>query len=54
MDSKVSSPAHAQPNEKRAYSPPGLVELGSIEEFALGGVGSVAEMMQMLNVMKHP
>ncbi len=54
MDSKASLPSHGQYNEKMAYSSPSLVDLGSIEEFALGGVGSIPEMMAMTNLMKHP
>lgn len=54
MDSKTSMPSHGQHTGKKAYSSPSLADLGSIEEFALGGVGSVMEMMQMTNLMKHP
>jgi hypothetical protein len=54
MDSKAALPSREQPTGKGPYSSPSLVDLGSIEEFALGGVGSVIEMAQMTNLMKHP
>jgi hypothetical protein len=55
MDSKTSSPLPAQPTAKTAYSSPRLEDLGSIEEIALGGAGSMAEMMSGgPNLRKHP
>lgn len=54
MDSKTSSSLPVQQAAKAAYSSPRLEDLGAIEEIALGGVGSMAEMMQMTNVTKHP
>jgi hypothetical protein len=54
MDSKTSLPIPVQQAAKAAYSSPRLEDLGSIEEIALGGTGSVAEMMQMTAPMKHP
>jgi hypothetical protein len=54
MDSKAALLSHQQPAGKRPYSSPSLVDIGSIEEFALGGAGSVSEMAAMTNLMKHP
>ncbi|MBZ5649998.1 MAG: hypothetical protein LAO18_05895 [Acidobacteriia bacterium] len=54
MDSKASLPLRGQQTAKAAYSSPRLEDLGAIEEIALGGFGSVVEMMQMTNLMKHP
>ncbi len=54
MDSKAALPSRQQPAGKRSYSSPSLVDIGSIEEFALGGAGSVPEMAAMTNLMKHP
>ena len=54
MNSKTSSSLPVQQTAKAAYSSPRLEDLGAIEEIALGGFGSVAEMMQMTAAMKHP
>jgi hypothetical protein len=54
MDFKTSLPIPVQQAAKAAYSSPRLEDLGSIEEIALGGTGSVAEMMRMVNIVKHP
>lgn len=53
MDSKVSMPSRGQQSEKKAYSSPTLVDIGAIEQIALGGTGTVAENAQMINLMKH-
>jgi hypothetical protein len=54
MDSKVSLPSRGQQGARATYSSPRLEDLGAIEEIALGGFGSVVEMMQMTAAMKHP
>lgn len=55
MDSKTSSSLPVQQAAKAAYSSPRLEDLGAIEEIALGGVGSMAEMMSGgPNLRKHP
>ena len=54
MDSKASLPLRGQQTAKAAYSSPRLEDLGAIGEIALGGVGSVVQMMQMTAAMKHP
>jgi hypothetical protein len=55
MDSNAALPSQEQPTRKRPYSSPSLADLGSIEEFALGGVGSIRETNPGgPNHMKHP
>lgn len=55
MESKTSSPLPIQQAAKTAYSSPRLEDLGSIEEIALGGFGSMQEAMKGgPNLMKHP
>jgi hypothetical protein len=52
MDSQ--GPLPQQPAAKKVYSAPKLVDIGAIEQIALGGVGSVRENAAMTNKMKHP
>ena len=55
MDSKISLSIPVQQAAKTAYSSPRLEDLGSIEEIALGGFGSMQEAMPGgPNLMKHP
>ena len=54
MDSKTSSSLPVQQAAKAAYSSPKLEDLGAIEEIALGGVGSMAEMMRMADCDEAP
>ena len=55
MDPKASLPSRGQQAAKATYPSPRLEDLGAIEEIALGGFGSMAEMMAGgPNRMKHP
>lgn len=53
MNSEALDCAPPKPG-KRAYSVPTLVEFGAIQQISLGGTGTVAEMLAMTNLMKHP
>jgi hypothetical protein len=52
MDSVPSLPPQKERATKRAYSTPVLVDLGTVEELSLAGVGSVAEGPSSMNPKK--